>query len=126
MQKALLICALVLLVSMFGQDTVSGQDTLKLRQSGVASFYGKSHEGKTMANGEPFNPRALTCASWSFPLGTTVVVGHNDKSVVVRVTDRGPARRLVAKGRVIDLSEKAFASLASTNLGLINVTIQKL
>ena len=48
--------------------------------------------GRLMANGRPFNPDRLTAASWFFELGTKVVVTHYGRSVVVEITDRGPAR----------------------------------
>jgi rare lipoprotein A len=58
-------------------------------------------------------------------LGTRVVVTHADRSVVVEITDRGPAKRLVKEGRKIDLSRAAFAKLADPDLGLIEVIIEK-
>lgn len=90
-----------------------------------ASWYGESHRGLLMANGQPFNPNRLTAASWFYPLGTKVVVTHDDRSVVVEITDRGPAKRLVQDGRKIDLSRAAFARLADTDLGLIDVTLRR-
>jgi rare lipoprotein A len=81
-----------------------------------------------MANGKPFNPDKLTAASWFYPLGTRVRVTVSDrlpqKSVLVTVTDRGPALDLVREGRVIDLGQAAFKRLASPDLGLIQVTVQ--
>jgi rare lipoprotein A len=90
-----------------------------------ASWYGEEHRGLPMANGKPFNPDKLTAASWFYPLGTRVVVTHDDRSVVVEITDRGPAKRLVKQGRKIDLSRAAFAKLADPDLGLIEVTVEK-
>jgi len=75
-----------------------------------------------MARGQPFNPDKLTAASWFFDLGTKVVVTHANRSVVVEITDRGPAKRLVNDGRKIDLSRAAFVELADPTLGLIEVT----
>jgi rare lipoprotein A len=91
--------------------------------SGTASWYGREAAGKRMANGELFDPAKYTCACWGYPLGTELQVRHGDRSVIVKVTDRGPARRL---RRVIDLSEAAFAWLADCKTGLIKVTITKL
>src|SRR3989442_261404 len=73
----------------------------------VASWYGEDHRGKLMANGQPFDPDKLTAASWFYPLGTQVRVSLKSApsvnspppSVVVTITDRGPARRLVRQGR---------------------------
>jgi rare lipoprotein A len=96
---------------------------------GQASWYGESHRGRLMANGKPFNPDRLTAASWFYPLGTTVKVTVKNqrgstRSTLVKITDRGPARRLVADGRIIDLSHAAFQKLADTDLGLIGVVVQ--
>jgi rare lipoprotein A len=91
-----------------------------------ASWYGEQHRGRLMANGRPFDPDNLTAASWCYDLGTKVVVTHGDRSVVVEITDRGPAKRLFLRGRRIDLSYAAFARLADPDTGLIDVTIRKL
>lgn len=93
---------------------------------GVASWYGEEHRGRITASGEPFNPDHLTAASWFYPLGTRLRIHHGARSVVVRVNDRGPARRLVRQGRVIDLSSAAFRRLAQPNLGLVRVRIASL
>jgi rare lipoprotein A len=98
---------------------------LNSRAADQASWYGENHRGQLMANGHRFDPDNLTAASWFFPIGTKVVVTHDDESVVVEITDRGPARRLVQEGRKIDLSRAAFAKLADPDLGLIDVTVRK-
>jgi rare lipoprotein A len=83
-----------------------------------------------MANGKRFNPDAPTAASWFYPLGTQVVVtavpGNSTlpaRSITVTITDRGPARRLVRKGRIIDLSHGVFKRLAHPDLGLVPVVV---
>ena len=98
-------------------------------QKGIASWYGETHRGRLMANGKPFNPDKLTAASWFYPLGTRVRVTVSDrlmprKSVLVTITDRGPALVLVRGGRVIDLGHAAFKKIAPPDLGLIRVTVQ--
>lgn len=92
-------------------------------QRGAASWYGEEHRGRPMADGRPFNPDALTCASWYFPLGTVLHVRHARRSVYVVVTDRGPQRDLVRAGRVVDLSRRAFELLGNLNHGLLPVEI---
>ena len=82
-----------------------------------------------MANGRKFNPDKLTAASWFYPLGTRVRVTINSpdsetRSVMVTITDRGPAKRLVQQGRVIDLGFAAFQKLAEPDLGLVEVVVQ--
>jgi peptidoglycan lytic transglycosylase len=99
--------------------------------TGLASWYGEEHRGKLMANGKPFNPDKLTAASWYYPLGTKVRVtrassSNNKRSVVVTITDRGPAKELVRDGRIIDLSRATFEHLASPCLGLLTVTVEPL
>jgi|SRR6266404_4216002 len=93
----------------------------------TASWYGEAHRGRLMANGRRFNPDRLTAASWFYPLGTKVRVTLNSaaaepRSVVVTITDRGPAYELVREGRTIDLSHAAFRQLAPPDVGLVAVT----
>ena len=85
--------------------------------SGGASFYGEEWNGRRTANGEIFNTYELTAAHKSLPFGTKVKVVNktNGKSVVVRINDRGP----FVKGRTLDLSKKAFQSIASINKGVL-------
>jgi rare lipoprotein A len=78
-----------------------------------------------MANGQRFDPDRCTAASWFYDLGTKVVVTHENRSVIVEITDRGPTRSLVKKGRIIDLSRAAFTRLADPDLGIIDVTVRK-
>lgn len=98
-------------------------------QRGIASWYGEAERGKLMANGKKFDPDKLTAASWFYPLGTRVRVtvsspDFEPRSVMVTITDRGPAKRLVRQGRVIDLGLAAFQRIAHPDLGLIEVTIE--
>ena len=92
----------------------------------VASWYGGGEKlNKYTANGEIFNPKALTCASWNYAFNTRLKVSNisNGKSVIVRVNDRGPARRL---GRAIDLTKFAFSRIANPRKGLAFVKIEKI
>ena len=103
--------------------------------AGLASWYGESHRGLLMANGKKFNPDRYTAASWFYPLGTRVrvtvdspeLIGrkHPPRSIVVTITDRGPAHRLVRDGRIIDLAHGAFKALAEPDLGLIQVRVKR-
>lgn len=100
------------------------------RYRGIASWYSQYDPGilKTTANMELFNHNDLTCAAWGLPFGTKLKVTNleNGRSVIVRVNDRGPAKRLVRSGRVVDLSKKAFSQIASLEEGLIKVNISVL
>jgi rare lipoprotein A len=91
---------------------------------GTASFYGKEHQGKRTASGEPFDPYALTAAHPSLPFGTRLRVTNleNGRSVVVRVNDRGP----YLSGRIVDLSLAAARALGASGSGVVRVRIQPL
>ena len=71
-----------------------------------------------------YDSRDLTCAHRTLPFGTRVKVTNldNDRSVVVRVNDRGPFK----DGRIIDVSKKAADQLGFVNAGLARVKIQGL
>src|SRR4051812_34753975 len=102
MKTLLLVCSLLLLAA--AGSLANDGSALK---TGVASWYGEEHRGKLMANGQPFDPDQLTAASWFYPLGTRLQVSRRaqpERSVLVTITDRGPAKRLVRQGRIIDLS----------------------
>jgi rare lipoprotein A len=75
-----------------------------------------------MANGDPYQPAALTAAHRKLPLGTKVKVinPENDSLVVVEITDRGP----YAGDRIIDLSRAAANELDIIEEGVADVTIE--
>jgi rare lipoprotein A len=77
--------------------------------SGVASWYGKDFHGKKTSNGETYNMYDMTAAHKTLPMNTMLKVTNlkNNKSVVVRVNDRGP----FVGTRVIDLSYTAASRL---------------
>ncbi|TDC48234.1 septal ring lytic transglycosylase RlpA family protein [Micromonospora sp. KC207] len=86
-----------------------------------ASFY---DEGQLTANGENFDPSALTAAHKTLPFDTKVRVTNpaNGKSVTVRINDRGP----FVDGRCLDLSRAAFAAIASVDVGALTVKYEVL
>lgn len=81
---------------------------------GEASYYGSKFHGKKTANGEIFDKNKLTCAHRTLPFNTILKVTNlsNNKSVIVRVNDRGPFK----KSRVIDLSEAAAKKIGLTGV----------
>ena len=103
---------------------------MKSIQFGKASWYSRFDPGinKHTANSEIFDDTKLTAAMWNVPFHQLVKVTNldNGKSVIVRVNDRGPHKRFVRKGRMIDLSRQAFTRIASPRKGLINVQIELL
>ena len=121
MKQLLGACALLsLLVGCASHDI----DPRGYDETGVASYYGARHHGKRTASGEPFNQNALTAAHRDLPFGTRVRVTNlsNDKSVVVRINDRGPHTR----GRLIDLSRQAAEQLGMLRSGTAKVRVQGL
>ena len=94
---------------------------------GKASWYGEEfchNEPCRTANGDWFDENKLTCAcSNDFPLGSVLIVSHNENSIKVVCNDRGGFSE--GYGRILDLSKKAFETLAPTSKGVIWVRIKK-
>jgi rare lipoprotein A len=93
-------------------------------ETGYASYYGREFHGRRTASGERFDRKDLTAAHRTLPFGTRVRVTNleNGKSVVVRITDRGPFR----KGRVIDVSKRAAKVLDFVREGTVRVRLEVL
>ena len=92
--------------------------------SGVASVYatkGDGYAGKRTANGERAQSGALTAAHKSLPFGTMVRVTNtrNNKSVVVRINDRGP----FVRGRVIDLTPAGARAIGMSGLAPVSLSV---
>lgn len=89
-------------------------------ERGRASYYADKLAGRKTANGERYDPRALTAAHRTLAFGTIVEVTRSDgRSVRVRINDRGP----FAKARVIDLSRRAAEQLGMIRSGVVDVTV---
>ncbi|PWS55841.1 septal ring lytic transglycosylase RlpA family protein [Pseudoalteromonas sp. meg-B1] len=90
-------------------------------EQGKASFYADKYHGRLTASGERFSQQAATAAHLKLPFGTRVKVTNiaNNKSVVVRINDRGPYIR----GRIIDLSKAMFEKIADSSAGVIDVSV---
>ena len=88
--------------------------------AGMASWYGPGFHGKKTASGAIYNMYAMTAAHKSLPFGSKVKVTNlnNNKSVVVKINDRGPFK----PGRIIDLSKKAN-QMISCNLCKVDVEV---
>ena len=100
----------------------------RILKDGKASWYSRKSPGinRHTANNELFDDEALTCAMWGakFNQKLRITNKHNGKSIIVRVNDRGPHRRFVRRGRILDLTERAFRELSSTRKGLIDVQVE--
>ncbi len=90
-------------------------------QTGTASWYGKKFHGHLTSNGEIYNMYSMSAAHKNLPLPTYLKVTNNanDKSVIVRVNDRGPFH----EERIIDLSYSAAYKIGMMKTGVANVTI---
>jgi rare lipoprotein A len=91
-----------------------------MAESGIASAYPRSYQGRRTASGEHLNTNAMTCAHKRYPFGSMLRVTAGEKSITCRVTDRGP----FVRGRVIDLTPVAARALGFS--GLARVTIDKM
>jgi len=122
MLRLLGACSLLLLLA--GCASYQEIDPHGYDETGSASYYGSQHQGKRTASGERFDQNALTAAHRQLPFGTRVKVTNlsNDKSVVVRITDRGPHTR----GRLIDVSRAAAEQLGMLRSGNAQVRVQDL
>ena len=92
-------------------------------QTGKASFYAMKFSGRKTASGERLHHDSLTCAHRTYPFGTRLKVTNpsNGRSVIVRVTDRGP----YVKGRIIDLSVRAARELGIISQGIAPVVVER-
>lgn len=90
-------------------------------ETGLASWYGHPYHGRAAANGEIYDMETLTAAHRTLPFGTWVRVTNlaNDKSVDVRIIDRGP----FVDGRIIDLSHAAAVAVELIGPGVAQVRL---
>lgn len=95
----------------------------------MATYYANRFTGRKTASGERYDPRELTAAHRTLPMGTVVRVTRIDQSgeptsdpIVVRINDRGP----YASGRIIDLSMAAARRLDMLKAGVVRVRVEVL
>ena len=118
----IIICvATTLLLASCHRKSSPSTSTRNCIETGLASYYGGKFIGRQTANGEIFVANKLTAAHKTLPFGTMVKVTNltNNKSVVVRINDRGP----FVKGRIIDLSEAAAKKIDMMQQGVVKVEI---
>ena len=90
-------------------------------ETGLASWYGHPYHGRPAADGEIYDMEKFTAAHRTLPFGTWVRVVNltNDKTVDVRITDRGP----FVENRIIDLSHAAAVAVALIGPGVARVRL---
>ena len=98
------------------------EENINYRAEGIASWYGNDFHGRLTANGEVFDMHSVSAAHPTLPMPSYVRVTNlaNQKSIVVRVNDRGP----YAANRVIDLSVKAAKLIGFHDKGLGRVRVE--
>jgi len=91
-------------------------------ERGLASWYGFPYDGQPAASGEIYHQEAMTAAHRTLPFGSLVRVRRLDRnrSVVVRINDRGP----FVASRVIDLSHAAAIRLGFADRGTAPVALE--
>ena len=93
-------------------------------ETGIASWYGDFFHGRKTANGEIYDMNALTAAHPTLPMPTYATVTNlaNNRTIVVRINDRGPYH----DGRIIDLSHRAAELLGFFGRGSAAVRVRYL
>lgn len=106
-----------------GGRTYVPRDEADYDRTGIASWYGREHAGRPTANGERFDPDAMTAAHPTLPMPSWVTVTRLDtgRSIVVRINDRGP----FSPGRIIDLSRAAARRLGIDRDGIAKVRVRR-
>ena len=90
-------------------------------ETGIASWYGHPYHGRQAANGETYDMEKMTAAHRTMPFNTWVRVHNlsNDRTVDVRIQDRGP----FVDGRIIDLSRAAARHIDMIGPGTVKVKL---
>jgi rare lipoprotein A len=99
------------------------------RVTGEATFYADSFEGRRTASGVPFRQNQMVAAHRAYPFGTVLRVTNtrNDRSVNVRVVDRGPFGAAAEKRRtILDLSRRAASELGFVQAGRTPIRVEVL
>lgn len=88
---------------------------------GIATWYGKEHQGRRTANGQLFDRNADTAAHRTLPFGTRLLVTNleTQESTIVTVTDRGP----VTRSRILDLAEAPAKRIGCTGICKVEITV---
>jgi rare lipoprotein A len=103
------------------KSKVSTNDSALTETLGFASYYAYQFHGKKTSSGEFYDMNDLTAAHLKLPFGTKVQVRNikNNRTVIVRINDRGP----FVDGRIIDLSKAAAEELDMINDGVTEVEL---
>ena len=100
----------------------AGAPVAFVEEIGIASWYGHPYHGRAAASGEIYDMEQMTAAHRTLPFGAQIRVHNltNEKTVDVRITDRGP----FIDGRIIDLSHAAARSIDMIGPGVARVRLE--
>ena len=106
----------------FGKKYYTKKTHVGYSEKGIASWYGKKFHGRLTSTRETYDMYKLTAAHKSLPIPCYAKVTNlrNNKSIVVRINDRGPFK----KGRIIDLSYAAAKKLGIVSKGIARVHVE--
>ncbi|MBE0624074.1 MAG: septal ring lytic transglycosylase RlpA family protein, partial [Burkholderiales bacterium] len=110
--------------TVFGQQYVPRKTLAPYRARGVGSWYGRKFHGQRTSSGEIYDMYAMTAAHTTLPIPSYARVTNlaNERSVIVRINDRGP----FLAGRIIDLSYAAAYKLGYTGAGSASVEVESI
>jgi rare lipoprotein A len=122
MKRVIIFCVFALILTVFCSAQSPQIAGGAFRQEGIASWYGAEFDGRPTASGEIFNSTLYTAAHPSLPFGTILKITnrHNNRTVTVRVNDRGP----FVAARIIDLSRAAAVVLDMLSTGTAPVLVE--
>lgn len=118
-----LVLCLLFSIPIWAQKESKDTSTEKVAY-GIASFYSRNLDSTLTATGEVFLNNNMTAASNHFKLNSWVRVTNlrNGRSVIVRINDR-MHKKMVLRGRVVDLSRAAAEKLNFISSGLVRVKV---
>jgi rare lipoprotein A len=121
MSTALMIAMMIALTGCAKKAKIAKPPKIGATETGVASWYGHPYHGRRAANGEIYDMEKLTAAHRTYPFDTWVRVRNlsNDRTVDVRIQDRGP----FIGGRIIDLSHAAAREIELIGPGITKVKL---
>ncbi len=98
------------------------RETPDYARVGTASWYGSAFHGRLTANGEVFDRHSIAAAHPTMPLPSYARVTNldNNRSIIVRVNDRGPYHGK----RIVDVSQRAAEALAFKHMGTAKVRLE--
>lgn len=103
-------------------QTYSPEENTSYGAEGIASWYGDDFHGRRTANGEIYDMQSISAAHPTLPIPSYARVTNlsNQRSIIVRVNDRGPYHA----GRLIDLSARTARLLAFQDHGTARVRVE--